>query len=127
MSAILVVVNRTFNSREHPNMVVRFLVVVAALLAPFATVSTAHADTVDAKFLSLLKSEGISDHVSADHAIQAGHEVCQQLDGGKSPSDVANTVLNSTEMPAYHLGDFVGAAIKVYCPQYVGQLSSSSG
>src|SRR6202000_423998 len=108
-------------------MVRRFLVVVAALLAPFATVSTAHADTVDAKFLSLLKSEGISDHVSADHAIQAGHEVCQQLAGGKSPSDVAHDVLYNTQSPAYHCGYFVGAAIKVYCPRYEGQLSSSGG
>ena len=99
-------------------MVIRLLVMVAALLAPLGAVSTAHADTNDSKFLALLKSEGISDHLSADHAIQAAHEVCAQLDSGKSPSDVANDVLNSSEMPAYHCGYFVGAAIKVYCPQY---------
>jgi Protein of unknown function (DUF732) len=99
-------------------MVIRFLVMAAALLAPLTTVSTAHADTNDNKFLALLKSEGITDHLSATHAIQAAHEVCQQLDSGKAPSDVANDVLNSSEMPAYHCGYFVGAAIKVYCPQY---------
>ena len=41
--------------------------------------------------------------------------VCQKLDGGASPSDVANDVVNSSGMPAYHCGYFVGAAIKVYC------------
>src|SRR5215475_10214158 len=99
-------------------MVIRLLVMAAALLAPLGAVSTAHADTNDTKFLALLKTEGITDHVSPSHAIQAAHEVCQQLDAGKSPSDVANDVLNSSEMPAYHCGYFVGAAIKVYCPQY---------
>jgi Protein of unknown function (DUF732) len=99
-------------------MVIRFLAVVFALLAPLGAVSTAHADTNDAKFLALLKSEGITDHLSPDHAIAAAHNVCEQLDAGKSPTDVANDVLNSSEMPAYHCGYFVGAAIKVYCPKY---------
>jgi Protein of unknown function (DUF732) len=107
-------------------MVIRILVTVAALLTPFTAISTAHADTTDNKFLALLKSEGISDHISPDHAIQAAHEVCQQLDAGKSPSDVASDVLNSSEMPAYHCGYFVGAAIKVYCPQYTPEESGST-
>jgi hypothetical protein len=40
------------------------------------------------------------------------------LDDGASPSDVASDVVNSSNMPAYQCGYFVGAAIKVYCPQY---------
>ncbi|HWF28574.1 MAG TPA: DUF732 domain-containing protein [Mycobacterium sp.] len=101
-------------------MVYRLLLAVAvALLGPLAAVSTAHADTKDDKFISILKTEGITDHVSPAHAIEAGHTVCQKLDGGASPSDVANDVVNSSSMPAYHCGYFVGAAIKVYCPQYM--------
>jgi hypothetical protein len=89
------------------------------LLGPLAAVSTAHADTNDDKFLSILRQEGITDHVSPAHAIEAGHTVCQKLDGGAKPSDVATDVVNSSNMPAYHCGYFVGAAIKVYCPQYM--------
>jgi Protein of unknown function (DUF732) len=101
-------------------MVYRLLLAVAvALLGPLAAISTARADSNDDKFLSILKTEGITDHVSPAHAIEAGHMVCQKLDGGASPSDVANDVVNSSNMPAYHCGYFVGAAIKVYCPQYM--------
>jgi hypothetical protein len=42
-----------------------------------------------------------------------------------SPSDVANDVLNSSSMPAYHSGFFVGAAIDAYCPRHKAELSSS--
>jgi hypothetical protein len=101
-------------------MVTRVLLAVAvALLGPLAAVSTAHADTNDDKFISILKQEGITDHVSPAHAIEAGHTVCQKLDGGATPDAVAQDVVNSSNMPAYHCGYFVGAAIKVYCPQYM--------
>jgi hypothetical protein len=100
-------------------MVTRLLVAAAvAVIGPLAAVSTAHADTNDTKFIALLNSEGITDHVSPSHAIEAAHNVCTKLDGGESVTAVANDVLNSSSMPAYHSGYFVGAAIKVYCPQY---------
>ncbi len=59
----------------------RFLFLVVALLAPLGAISTAHADTGDAKFLAELTSESITDHVSPSHAIEAGHMVCQKLSG----------------------------------------------
>ena len=105
-------------------MVTRLLIVMAvALLGPLGAVSTARADSNDDHFLSILKNEGITDHVSPAHAIEAGHMVCQKLDGGATPSDVTTDVLNSSNMPAYHCGYFVGAAIKVYCPQYTPEQS----
>lgn len=105
-------------------MVTRLLVaIMVALLGPLGTVATAHADTNDNKFLAMLRSEGITDHVSPTHAIEAGHLVCQKLDGGMTPTQVANDVLNSSVMPAYHCGYFVGAAINVYCPQYAPEES----
>ena len=79
----------------------------------------AHADTNDGKFLAALKAEGITDHVSPQHAIEAGHTVCQKLDAGQTPTQVANDVLNSSALPAYQSGYFVGASIKEYCPQYM--------
>ena len=100
-------------------MVTRLLVAAAlGLIGPLAAVATAHADNNDAKFIALLNSEGITDHVSPAHAIEAAHSVCEKLDSGETPTAVANDVLNSSTMPAYHAGYFVGAAIKVYCPQY---------
>ena len=113
-------------------MTKRFLYITAAyiavmLLAPLWAVSTAHADTGDAKFLAELKSEGITDHVSPAHAIEAGHLVCRKLDDGLTPNEVAYDVLNSSSMPSYHSGYFVGAAIDAYCPQYRPEETSPSG
>jgi hypothetical protein len=107
-------------------MAIRLLVaVVVALLGPLGAVSTAHADTNDDTFLAALKSQGITDHVSSKNAIEAGHTVCQKLDQGMTPTQVAADVLNSSNMPAYHSGYFVGASIKVYCPQYAHELSGT--
>ena len=72
-----------------------------------------------------LKSEGITDHISPKHAIEAGHTVRQKLDNGQTPAQIANDVLNSSEMPAYHSGYFVGASINLYCPQYMHQVSGT--
>lgn len=105
-------------------MVTRLLVAAAvALLGPLGAVTTAHADTNDSRFLRILQNEGITDHISPTHAIEAAHTVCDKLDGGAKPSDVATDVLNSSGMPAYHSGYFVGAAIKIYCPQYMPEES----
>lgn len=100
-------------------MLVRVVFAVAvALLGPLGAVATAHADSSDDRFLSILKTQGITDHVSKAHAIQAGHIVCQKLDGGATPTDVASDVVNSSNMPAFHSGFFVSAAIGAYCPKY---------
>lgn len=99
-------------------MVMRVLIAVVALLGPLGTVATAHADPGDAQFLAALKSQGITDNVSPAHAIEAGHLVCQKLDQGLTPTEVADDVVSSSSMPAYHSGYFVSAAITAYCPQY---------
>jgi hypothetical protein len=99
-------------------MFIRLLVTAVALLGPVVTVATAHADSNDDKFLAMLKSEGITDHISSSHAIEAGHMVCTKLEGGMTPTEVAYDVLNSSVMPGYHSGYFVGASIKAYCPQF---------
>ena len=109
-------------------MVTRLLAAVAvALLGPLAAVQTAHADTNDSKFIALLQSEGITDHISPSHAIEAAHSVCSKLEGGETPNQVATDVLNNSTMPAYHSGYFVGAAIKVYCPQFTPEETAANG
>lgn len=107
-------------------MTKRLLVAMAvALLGPLGAASTAHADTSDNKFLAEMKTEGITDHISAEHAIEAAHSVCQKLDGGETATQVANDVLNSSSMPAYQSGYFVGASIDAYCTQYAPKANGS--
>ncbi|OBF21123.1 DUF732 domain-containing protein [Mycobacterium kubicae] len=98
--------------------------VLVAVLGPLA-VGTAHADGTDDKFLADLRAEGITDHLSSAHAIEAGHFVCVKLDNGMSATDVANDVLNSSSMPAYHSGFFVGASINAYCPRHKNELPAT--
>jgi hypothetical protein len=95
-----------------------FVAMTAALIGLLASVATANADSADAKFLAALKSEGISDHLSTDHAIEAGHTVCVKLDNGTTPNDVVSDVLFSSGLPVYHAGYFVGASIDAYCPRH---------
>jgi hypothetical protein len=95
---------------------------VVALIGLVALVPTAHADSTDDKFLAALKAQGITDHTSSAHAIEAGHFVCVKLDNGSSAEDVVNDVLQSSNMPAYHSGYFVGAAIDAYCPRHKGDI-----
>ena len=102
-----------------------FVAIAVAIVGPLGAVSTAHADSNDNKFLTAMKSEGITDHVSSQHAIDAGHSVCQKLDGGETPTQVANDVLNNSTMPAYQSGYFVGASIDAYCSQYAPKANGS--
>ena len=76
-----------------------------------------HADTTDDQFLAALRSAGIHD-ASVAHVIDAGHFVCVKLDNGSTVADVETDVMKSSNLPAYHSGFFVGASIKLYCPQY---------
>ena len=107
-------------------MATRPLVATAVVLIGLAaSAPAAPADAVDDKFLTQLKSEGITDHVSSAHAIEAGHFVCVKLDNGVSASDVVTDVLNSSNMPAYHSGFFVGATIDSYCPRHKSDIPAS--
>jgi Protein of unknown function (DUF732) len=92
------------------------LVLVTAL-GPLAAAPIAHADATDDAFLAALTGKGIH-FKSPDKALIAGHEVCDELVGGKSPTQVASTVQSNTAMDGYHAGFFVGASIRAFCPQY---------
>src|ERR1700739_3128480 len=99
-----------------PEMVTRLLLAIGvASIGLVAAAPTARADTTDQNFLESLRAQGITDQLSAAHAIEAGHFVCVKLDNGASPTDVVNDVLNSSSMPAYHSAFFVGASIDAFC------------
>jgi Protein of unknown function (DUF732) len=93
--------------------------VVTLLSLEGAASPTAHADAVDNVFVSAVKAKGI-DFPSAQAAIVAGHEVCDELDLGKQKSDVANEVMTNSNLDGYRAGFFVGASVAAYCPRYRG-------
>jgi hypothetical protein len=83
------------------------------------TAPRAHADAVDANFLTALKSKGIT-FASGQAAVIAGHQVCDALDGGRPSSDVANDVMQQSGLDGYHAGFFVGVSIAAFCPRHTG-------
>jgi hypothetical protein len=107
-------------------MVTRLLLALGvALMGLLAAVPTAHADTIDQKFLDALKEQGIFDQASAGHAIEAGHYVCVRLDNGYSPAEVMQDVLHSSSLTEFHTGYFVAESIYAYCPRHVGEVPKS--
>lgn len=78
---------------------------------------SADADAVDTNFLAALKSKGIN-FASGQSAIIAGHEVCDELDLGRQPSDVASDVTKNSNLDDYHAGFFVGVSIAAFCPRH---------
>ena len=94
------------------------LVLAVALLGLLgAAAPTAHADAVDDAFIAALKAKGIN-VASPKSAIIAGHVVCDQLDLGRQPSDVATDVTKNSNLDGYHAGYFVGASIAAYCSKH---------
>jgi hypothetical protein len=89
-----------------------------ALLGPFATaVPAVHADPIDDKFIAALQSRDIH-YRSPEAAIAAAHLVCAELDNGEPKSQVAQDVIDQTDLDPYHAGYFVGASVGAYCSQY---------
>jgi hypothetical protein len=91
------------------------VVVLVSLVGVAA--ATAHADAVDNNFLAALKAKGIN-FASPQAAIIAGHEVCDELDLGRQPSDVATDVTKNSNLDGYHAGFFIGASIAAFCPRH---------
>ncbi len=96
-------------------------VLLVALLGPLgAATSPAHADSKDEEFLAALRSQGIT-YQSAAAAIAAGHSVCTELDQGRTPNQVAQDVMNASNLDGFHAGYFVGASIGAYCAHYAAE------
>lgn len=93
------------------------LLVLAALAPLAATAAIARADASDDAFLAALSGKGIH-FGSPEKAFIAGHEVCDELDTGRTVNQVASTVMSNSGLDGYHAGFFVGASIRAYCPKY---------
>jgi hypothetical protein len=86
-----------------------------ALAGPLgAPAPIARADPIDDRFLAALQAQGIT-YQSPEAAIAAGHLVCTELDHGETKNQVAQDVLNNSDLDPFHAGYFVGASIGAYC------------
>jgi hypothetical protein len=93
------------------------VLVVALLGLADVSIPTARADAVDNAFVNAVKAHGI-DFASPQAALIAGHEVCDELDGGRQKPDVASTLMTNSNLDGYRAGFFVGASIAAFCPRY---------
>jgi len=83
-----------------------------------ATGAIARANPTDDAFLTALRAKNIN-YPKPESAIDAGHEVCNELGLGKTPAQVASDVMNNSKLDGYHAGYFVGASMRAYCPRYI--------
>ena len=93
-----------------------FGLVVALLGLAAAGIGPARADAVDDKFLAAIKSHGIN-FDSSQQAIIAGHQVCDELDLGRQKPDVAQEVMQNSNLDSYKAGYLVGVSIAAFCPR----------
>lgn len=96
------------------------VVPAAGLVGVLGATPAAHASAADDAFLAALTAKGIN-YESPETAIRSGHLVCQELESGEAPQQVANDVMTNSHLDGYHAGYFVGVSIRAYCPKYGAQ------
>ena len=103
----------------------------AVTLAP-----TANADGSDDNFLAMLSAAGIPASDGIPGVISYGHRVCDALNGGESPSSIANTLAQHAyaEDPSHPLDQyqrtmvaFVRVSSQAYCPGHAGGAAYHGG
>ena len=106
----------TFMSIYHRLTTIAITAIGAAAvgLATLGTAGSAAANTVDDNFLAQLMSHGIT-YDSAQDALDAGREVCQELAAGKAGSQIQSEF---THLSPSSAAFFVSTAARSYCPQY---------
>lgn len=93
----------------------------AAIAIGAAGVSVAKADDTDDRYIQLLSYEGIGHRAPRDKLIELGHDICDDLNNGKSPAEVLMGLYDSADLAdlSEHDADaLVEGAIGAYCPQY---------
>jgi hypothetical protein len=109
---------RTPSSRLRPRLA-KPAWAIALLFIAVAAAPNARAESHDDPFLTALASKGIK-FASPQGAVTAAHEVCDELSLGRAKSDVANEVMQNSNLDGYHAGYFVGASVAAYCSKYAG-------
>ena len=98
---------------------------VLLFAAALFSAAPASADPNDGAFVDALAKGGI---VLPDQnaAIAWAHTVCAGLDRQAKPSLLAMKLMKETDLTMKQSSYFIGAAISVYCPQYVGHTDNST-
>jgi hypothetical protein len=101
-----------------PTFAMATTLAAVALMGPLgAAAPIARAEPIDDRFLAALQSQGIT-YQSPEAAVAAGHLVCTELDRGETSQQVAQDVINVSNLDPFHAGYFVGASIGAYCPNH---------
>jgi uncharacterized membrane protein YgcG len=124
-------VNTKQTTRELLGVTTACVTAAAIELAP-----TANADGSDNNFLAMLSAAGIPAHDGIPGVISYGHKVCDALNGGESPSSIANTLAQHAyaEDPSHPpdqyqrtMVAFVRVSSQAYCPGHAGGAAYHGG
>ncbi|MEV4239007.1 DUF732 domain-containing protein [Nocardia sp. NPDC050408] len=88
-----------------------------AVAATATAAPSAPSTTSDARFLNLIRQEGIG-FASLAAAIGDAHHVCRAIAGGQTPVAVSKDILHNTDLTTRQSAVFVVASVDTYCPQY---------
>jgi hypothetical protein len=104
---------------------VRFLVILANLVAVFGVAEPAQADPgtsgPDASFLAALTAAGIT-YQDPSAAVAVAKQACELMDQGNPQAGVIKSVSSSNPgFTADGAAQFTMIAASAYCPQHMGQ------
>jgi hypothetical protein len=99
----------------------KLLLSIAAVLAgATALAATAHADPNDAQFLKNIRDTMGREITDPQALITSAHDLCTELQAGKSADDVIKEVRLGNPYWNYdEAGYFVSASAEAYCPDKV--------
>ena len=90
----------------------------ALAFAALAASGTASAlTTADDAFLADIESAGIT-YDDASVAVSNAHAVCEALDEGYAPEDIAVELLSLNDLSVNQAATIVVASVEAYCPSY---------
>jgi hypothetical protein len=87
-------------------------------LSALTTAGSAGALTsADAAFLTDITSAGIT-YDDASVAVSNAHAVCEALDAGYAPEDIAIELLSLNDLSVNQAATIVVSSVEAYCPSY---------
>ena len=91
--------------------------VTGAALALAASGTASALTTADDAFLADIESAGIT-YDDASVAVSNAHAVCEALDEGYAPEDIAVELLSLNDLSVNQAATIVVASVEAYCPSY---------
>lgn len=91
--------------------------IIAALTLMLNNAAMPPMTDTDHRFLAALDSHGVG-YISPDWAIWDAHRVCTELTQGEQAEQVAEGIMQQTDLDGWHAGFYVGASIASYCPEW---------